>query len=50
MEGLSNAAQTASEIASNDNLSTSTKATAQLVNAVDAGIQTFGATYGINGR
>ncbi|WP_459211633.1 DUF6531 domain-containing protein [Aquimarina rhabdastrellae] len=47
VEGLSNATKKAGEIASNDNLSTSTKATAQLVNAVDAGVQAFGALTGM---
>ena len=45
--GLNQAATNASDIANNDNLSTGTKATAQALNAADAGIQAFGAITGL---
>lgn len=44
--GLSQAASNASDLAANENLDAGTQVTAQALNAVDAGIQAFGAVTG----
>ncbi|MCG8701180.1 MAG: DUF6531 domain-containing protein, partial [Bacteroidales bacterium] len=47
MEGLAQSASNVAEIASNDKLDTDTKVTAQALNAVEAGVQAFGAITGL---
>ncbi|WCC41205.1 DUF6531 domain-containing protein (plasmid) [Tenacibaculum finnmarkense] len=47
IDGLGKAAQDASAISNNDQLTGATKAKAQIVNAADAGVQAFGAITGL---